>query len=203
MSSTSQAARLPDAARVHEPLARAEVERRASRTRLARGRRARLAHERQCDVGVADQAHPLGLGVEAQLGQQRREDVLPHGVPGAGVIEAETVVQLLGLELVEIGEVLVGQSLLGPARRQFGAAGELVERYVAAHGEVVVAGQAHIGALGGQLAARVGLAAVADDVAQAPDPVHAFVVDRGEHGLQGRPIAVDVRDDGDAHGERG
>src|SRR2546429_5862273 len=69
--------------------------------------------------------------------------------------------------------------------------------------EVVIAGQADVRPLPGPLAARVRLGAVAHDVAQAPDSIHARVVDLGQHGLQGRTVAVDVGDDGDAHGERG
>ena len=50
-----------------------------------------------------------------------------------------------------------------------------------------------------QLDAAVGLGAVADQVAQAPDLLDAGGVDVGQHGLEGRQVAVHVREQGDAH----
>ena len=66
----------------------------------------------------------------------------------------------------------------------------------AEHREVVVADQADVAALADQVGAGVGLGAVADDVAEAPDLVDAGVVDRREDGLEGGQVGVDVADDG-------
>ena len=70
-------ARLADAARVEDPLAVGDVDLLAAAARRAGGRLALGAHEGQRHVRVADQRQALGLGVEAQLGQQGGEDVLP------------------------------------------------------------------------------------------------------------------------------
>ena len=51
----------------------------------------------------------------------------------------------------------------------------------------------------GQRDAGVGLGAVADQVAQAPDLVESARVDVGQHGLEGRQVAVHVGEQGDAH----
>jgi len=65
--------------------------------------------------------------------------------------------------------------------------------------EVVVAGQADRAVALGELDAGVRLGAVADQVAEAPDLVHARLVGRGQHGAEGRAVAVDVGGDRDAH----
>jgi hypothetical protein len=99
--------------------------------------------------------------------------------------------------------VLVGDDLLRPAGGQGGPARELVERQLAGHGQVVVAGQAHGGVPAGQRAAVVGVGAVAHDVAQAPQLARAGVPDVVQHRLEGVPVAVDVGDDRDLHGPWG
>ena len=59
----------------------------APRVCAGRGRPSDAA-ERQRHVRMADQADPMALDVQAQLGLQRREHVLPDGVPRAGVDRA-------------------------------------------------------------------------------------------------------------------
>ena len=51
-------------------------------------------------------------------------------------------------------------------------------------------------ALAHQRRAGVGLGAVADHVAEAPDLLDAGLVDRREDGLEGLPVGVDVAEDG-------
>ena len=68
----------------------------------------------------------------------------------------------------------------------------------AEHGEVVVSDQAERAALGHQLGALVGLGAVADHVAQAPD-LSTGAVDAGEHRLEGGQVGVDVADQAETH----
>jgi hypothetical protein len=63
----------------------------------------------------------------------------------------------------------------------------------------VISGQAQVAALAGQLHAAIRLRAVAHQVAEAPDLVDAGRVDVGEHGPEGREVAVHVREQGDAH----
>ena len=84
----------------HSPLLEAELLVRGSG--LAGGGGAREARERQGHVRMADQGNPVGLNVEAQLGLERREDVFPHRVAGAGVIQADRLVELGGLQTLEV-----------------------------------------------------------------------------------------------------
>ena len=57
-----------------------------------------------------------------------------------------------------------------------------------------------VAALADQVGAGVGLGAVADHVAEAPDLLDAGLVDRREDGLERGQVGVDVGDHGDAHG---
>ncbi len=111
---------------------------------------------------MADQAHPVGLDVQAQFRLQRGEDVFPDRVAGAGVVEADRLVEVLGFQRVQIGPGLRGDRLLGPAGGQRGTLGELLQGQRAANAQVVVAGQAHGRVAAGQLDAGVGVCPVAD-----------------------------------------
>ena len=148
---------------------------------------------------VPDQADPVRLSVEAQLGLERREHVLPDRIPGARVEQADVLLEVGGLELVQVLAGLGRDHALGPSRRERGAARELLERERAADAEVVVAGEADRRISPGQLDARVGLGAVADEVAEAPHLLAVRGLDRVEHRLEGMPVAVDVRNDCDSH----
>ena len=140
-----------------------------------------------------------GWRVQAQLGEQRREHVLPHGIARAGVVEADRALLSLRAQAGEEGEVLGRDHLPRPLRREARAAGELVERDLAGDGEVVVAGQAHRGVLARELHAGVGLGAVADEVAEAPQLGGVAGGDRLERRLEGVPVGMDVGDDRDLH----
>ena len=63
----------------------------------------------------------------------------------------------------------------------------------------MVSDQADIAGLPNRLGATVGLGAVADDVAQAPDLVRGGALDLLEDGLEGGQVRVDVADDGYVH----
>src|SRR5919106_163861 len=77
-------------------------------------REPRPVREPESDVGVSDQAHPRGLRVHALAGLVYREDVLPDGVAGGGVIEPHLVVGVLRLErLQEVDRALIAV-LTGP-----------------------------------------------------------------------------------------
>ncbi len=115
------------------------------------------------------------------------------------MVEADRALQPLRLELEQEVEGLLGDHLLGPARGELGAARELLEREVPAHGEVVVAAQALLGGGDRELDAGVGIGAVADEVAQAPDPAHVVAGHVLEHGLERVPVAVDVGEHRDPH----
>ena len=52
----------------------------------------------------------------------------------------------------------------------------------------------------GQRDAGVGVGAVADEVAEAPELLRAVGLGGLDHRLEGVPVAVDVGDDGDPHG---
>ena len=154
-------------------------------------------------MGVADQRQALGLGVEAQLGQQGGEDVLPYGIARRRVIEPHAAHRSRGLQRLQPVAVAGVDDLLRPARGERGAGGELAEVEVAGHRQVVVAGQADVGVLARQPAAVVGIGAVAHHVAQAPDLLRRAGPDVGKDRLEGVTVAVDVGDDGDLHESRG
>ena len=139
------------------------------------GRRLALgADERQRDVRVADQADALGRDVEAQLGQQRAEHVLPDRVARAGVVEADAAPRppraaaTRSHSTCSSARTSCVQRAASAAPRENSSSGS-----VAGDGEVVVAGEADRGVLAGQLAAVVRVGAVADDVAQAPELARA------------------------------
>ena len=56
------------------------------------------------------------LDVEAEVRQERREDVLPDRVAGAGVVEADRALVRLRLQALEEGEVLGRDHLARPLR---------------------------------------------------------------------------------------
>src|ERR1700691_5266370 len=105
---------------------------------------------------MPDQTYPVLLRVQAQLGLEWRQDVLPDRVPWARVVHADRFLQMCRLECLQILEGLRGDRLLGPARGQRSATRELLQRKPAAHPEVVVAGQTDRRMPAGQLHARVG-----------------------------------------------
>ena len=149
---------LPDAARVQQPLSGGHVELLAGTPRLAGGQLTLGSHERQRDMGVADEADALRLLVEAQLREQRRQHVLPNGVARTGVVEADRgrlALRLQTRQEVEVGRV---DDLLGPLGGEARPARELRQRDLAGHGEIVVAGQANGGVLARERHARVGSA---------------------------------------------
>jgi hypothetical protein len=116
------------------------------------------------------------------------------------VVQPDLALGVLRLQaLQELDRLLVGV-ITGPAHRGRGRGREDGGVDLARDRKVMVAHQAQLAALGHQLGALVGLRAVADHVAQAPDLLDPGLVDRGQHGLGGREIAVDVGEDGDSHG---
>ena len=90
-------------------------------------------------------------------------------------------------------------TLLRPTRGERRPPGELVEIDSPAHAQVVVAGQADRRVGGDQGHTRVGVGAVADQIAQAPDLLALARGDLLEHRLERVLVAVDVRDHRDAH----
>ena len=167
---------------------------------VAGGRLSRQPRERQRHVGVPDEAHPVCLRVEAQLGLQGREHVLPDRVAGAGVKQAHLLLDVHRLQLTagsaRVSVVIVARvhCAASAAPRENSPSGE-----IAADAQVVVAGQADRGVAAGQVDARVGLGAVADEVAQAPHLLAFGGLDRVQHGLEGVAVAVDIGDDGYSH----
>ena len=177
-------ARLPDAPGIEQPFAAGHVELGALTARFARCRLTLVAHERRGDVGVADQANAVGLGVQAQLGEQRREHVLPHRVSRARVVEAECALLALRAQTLEEREVGGGDHLARPLRREARAAREIVQRQLADDRHVVVAREAHGGMTAHKLDAGVRVGAVADEIAQAPQLGGLAVGDRLQHGFE-------------------
>ena len=198
-------ARLPDAAGVHEPLALRHVDSsapsqrllgRSCRRRCARSstRRASARSGRRAAAGRRGTRRPARprartprRGRAGWRGRGRRPRVWPSGASA-------------GEELAR----LVADLLHGPARGGAGAHREVAHVDVAAHDQVVVAGQAHLDHLGDQLRCRRRAARRS----RPRRPRHqtwsgSLLPDVGEHGLERRQVAVDVGDDGYAHGSDG
>ena len=135
---------LADAAGVQQPLARARGRHVAAPARARRWRPRPRGGRRTARRASGRRRPTRSARVEAQLGQQRAEHVLPDRVARAGVVEAERAPRVGRAPGPQPPEVLGGEDLLGPAGGQRGAARELVERELAGHGQVVVAGQADV-----------------------------------------------------------
>ena len=147
-------------------------------------------------MGVADQPDPLLLRVQPRFGLVDREHVLPDRVAGGGVEEADAGPRRRRLEPAQEldgGGADVLPRPLDRGRRGLREGGDVE---VAEHRQVVVAGEADGAALLDQVGAGVGLGAVADDVAEAPDLLDAGRVDRREDGLERGLVGVNIADDG-------
>jgi hypothetical protein len=103
------------------------------------------------------------------------------------------------LELTQVVEGAGIDVILGPGDGVGRSRGEGGDVELAEHGEVVVPDQADLAALAHQLGAAVGLGAVADHVAEAPDLLHLGGVDRAQRGLERGQVGMDVADYGYAH----
>src|SRR4029079_2775407 len=95
-------ARLADAAGVDQPLAFGQVELSAGLRHLAVGGFAVAAREVARDVRMADEANALVLRVEAIVRLIDRENVFPHRVTRARVIEASRLATLQRLEGLQV-----------------------------------------------------------------------------------------------------
>ena len=151
----------------HSPLVRSAIS--PARGGVPLASRLLVAAERQRDVRVADGADALRLGGQAEVGEHRAEDVLPDRVARARVVEPDALGLALGRQAAQELQVLVVDDALRPVRGERRAARELLERQIARHGEVVVAGEDDRAALAGERDARVGIGPVAHEIAQAPD----------------------------------
>jgi hypothetical protein len=119
------------------------------------------------------------------------------------VVERDRAAQVLGRERIQELARLVADAAAGPGGRDRGVVGEDRDVQSAEHDEVVVADQADVAAVAGQRHALVGVGAVADEIAEAPDRVHSHPVDVGDHGLERGQVRVRVRDEGDPPGRLG
>src|SRR5579884_3721891 len=194
-------ARLPDRPGVDQPAAAAELRRRPAGNEAALDGAA-VPREREGDVTVADED-------DGRVRLEQRDDrrllaqhVLPHGVPRARVEELGVGAPRERLERREPLPLLVAEHAGRPARRDRSVAAELARVERAADGEVVVAAKGKRRPLPNQVAAFVRPRPVADDVAEAPELVDGGPgVDIGQHGFECVQVSVNVRDDGDTHGE--
>ena len=123
---------------------------------------------------VADRAHARLHQVHALVGLPGGQHVLPDRVARRGVVEADRAVVRSGLQ-ASAGTRAPRRRCCSRVHSAAAAAldGEVGDVDLAGHDEVVVAGQAEVAAAARQLDAVVGLGAVADQVAQAPDLVGA------------------------------
>ena len=150
------------------------------------------AGEEEGDVRVADQRQPLRLDLHAGVGLLDREHVLPDGVAGGGVEEADPLALQGRVELAQELERRLADLLPGPLDRLRGGLREGVDVELAEHGEVVVADQAGVAALPDQLGAGVRVGPVADHVSQAPDLLDTALPGAGQHRLEGGQVGVYV-----------
>ena len=190
--------RLPDAPGIDQPVALAEVEQRSvgGLGALDIGR----PREEERDMGMADQAHLVRVGFHAGLRLVGGEHVLPDGVAGRSVKEADVLSLRRRVQLPEEVQGPLGDVLLRP---DDGSRGRLRERgdiKGSKYGQVVVADQAEVAALADEIGARVRLRPVADHVSQAPDLLDTGLLDLLEDGLQGREVGVDIGDGRNPHG---
>ena len=101
------------------------------------------------------------------------------------------------MQRLEVGPRIGRQGIRGPLRGEGGVPVEIVAWDRPDRGEVVIAGDRVDAALTQQVDAFVRPGAVADKVAEAPQPIdRPHVIEDGEEGSE---VAVDVADDADAH----
>ena len=163
-------ARLPDAARVQKPFARGDVELGALALGLARGRLALAAAEGQRDMASGRSGRRAGSarpGTARRAAQRARTP--RRGRAGSRGRGRSSTPPPWGLSVFRNSRFSGVDHLLGPLRGDARAAREILERQLAGHREVVVAREADRRVLARQLDAGVGLGAVADEVAEAPE----------------------------------
>ena len=158
--------------------------------------------EREREVAVPDENEVAFHLAQALVGYLDREHVLPHGIPRARMEERRVRARARRLELPEEGARVVFEHLPGPARAHARVVREDVDVDLPEDGEVVVADEADVGALGDEAAALVRTRPVPYEVTQAPDLVRRLGIDRFEHRLEGMQVPVNVADDAGAHTRR-
>ena len=159
-----------------------------------------FAVEAERHVGVADGADARRASRRMHcVGLSGRQDVLPDRVARAGVVEADRVAgSSSGSRLAQEVEGLLADVLAGPRRgdrRVAGEVGDVDARPSTTRSWLPARHRSQRSSR--QLDALVGLGAVAHQVAEAPDRVHALALGVLQHGLEGRQVAVHVRDQGD------
>ena len=150
----------------------------------------RVADERDAEVG----------GVEAQLGGQAGEHVLPDRVARGGVEEpvalprpAASSARRNSCVSSEIVSCVQRAASAAPREKSSSESAPTTARswLPARHDRAVLVGERDAG---------VRLGAVAHEVAEAPHLLGARVLGSGDHRLEGVAVAVDVSADGDLHG---
>jgi hypothetical protein len=123
-----------------------------------------------------------------------REDVLPDRVEWACMGKGDRPVRVTRFQHSELGDKAPGEVFTGPGERGMGVSGETVERNGSCDREVVVAGKAAFGSRHTRSDAEIGIGAVADEIAEAPDPIDTRASDPPEHSFEGVTVAVDITD---------
>ena len=142
------------------------------------------------------------LRIEAEIGERRRQDVLPHRLARAAVEEPDVLARPRRAQRGDVFDVLVRHHLARPTDGSAGSTGEVGQGSLTGDCEIVVSGEADHGLIARELDAGVGLCAVADEVAETPDLIDGAARDVSEHGLERVPVCVNVRDDCDPHRAR-
>ena len=153
-------------------------------------------HQRH--VAVANQRELRRLQLETDRRGVIVDHILPDGVADAAVVELHARSLAAGRQRAEDAHRLGGDRRGGPARRRSRVGGEHGDVDRVGHNHVVVSGETGRRAGVDRGHAGVGVGAVADQIAEAPDLIDAGLIDPAEHRGQRGKIGVDVRDDGDS-----
>jgi Zn-dependent protease with chaperone function len=192
---------LTDRARVQEPAPVTEVDLGAGR-RVVALRAAAVEAERERDVAVSDENEGRLGGLERGEGDGGGENVLPHRISGARVVELGAGAGGGGAERRQEARRLRLEHAARPPGRERSVRLEEVEVELAERGQVVVPDEGDVQPVGDPRVAAIGARPVPYEVTEEPELVERLGVDRLEHGVEGVEISVDVRDDGDAHERR-
>jgi hypothetical protein len=151
---------------------------------------------------VPHQAERRVEGLEVEIGRALIEDVFPDRLARAAVRQRVIPHGDTGGKRPQESLVVRGEHLTGPEGDIARVAGEPAERHAAQRRLVVVSHQAEqVGQGANPLDALVGVGAVADQVAEAPDRVDRAGI--GHHGVERRGVGMDIGNDEHPHGSDG
>ena len=144
------------------------------------------------DMAVSDENDRRCREVEGRLRRLLGQDVLPDGIARARVEEVDAVGCAGGLKALQKRARALRELPCRPDCRRRRLVVEVADADLAERDEVVVADEADVAPLPHDVAALVRQRPVADDVAEAPDRVHALRVDLLQDRLERVEVSVNV-----------